>query len=127
MKCRKKPEFFDVTQWFENGDHPKDYADSVEGFENGELVSFSAEHQKKLKWEGQVVRYYRSPDIDGLVTCKQCARIMHLHGWLDTLDGGQHVCPGDFIKTGANGNYLRITPATFDKFYEQVFKKGGLA
>ena len=45
------------------------------------------------------VDYYRSPSMDGQNKCRHCGDIMHNHGWIDTLEGGHIVCPGDFIIT----------------------------
>jgi hypothetical protein len=88
-----------TVQWFKNGDHPLDYAEDRVGFENVELVTFSAALCKTNGWEGAIVRYFRHPDIDGLVDCRLCGVTMHEHGWLDDGGNGQIVCPGDFIVT----------------------------
>ena len=101
MKYRKKPVVVDATQWFENGDHPKDntpYKDR----------------------EGAVVRYYRIPALDGTKHCKHCAHTMHVHGWIDTLEGGHIVCPGDWIITGVQGEHYPCKPDIFEQTYEAV-------
>lgn len=105
MKFRKKPVIIEATQWFKNGDHPLDY---------------STEEQERLGWEGEVVRYYRTPDIDGQTTCKHCGDIMHNHGWIDTLEGGHIVCVGDYIITGVKGEHYPCKPDIFDMTYEAV-------
>lgn len=120
MKFRKKPVEIEATQWRKNGDHPLDYAEPVEGFENGELAVFSQEHQKRLEWEGQIVRYYRNPWVDGQQRCKQCDEIMHNHGWIETLEGGHIVCPGDWIITGVQGEHYPCKPEIFLATYEAV-------
>ena len=89
------------VQWFKNGDHPLDYAAPTTGFEDGELAIFSSEHQKKMGWEGQSVRYYRTPECDGQNQCEKCGITMHYHGWLE--DAGLVVCPGDWILTDGQG------------------------
>lgn len=43
MKYRKKPVVIEATQWFKNGDHPLDYSQTHDGFENGELRQFPPE------------------------------------------------------------------------------------
>lgn len=118
MKYRKKPVVIEATQWFKNGDHPEDYLKPVDGFENGELVEFSPEHQKRLEWEGQVVRYYRTPDVAGSKACEHCGKTMHYHGWIDTLEGGHIVCPGDFVITGVQGERYPCKPDIFEQTYE---------
>lgn len=102
-KYRKKPVVVDATQWFKNGDHPED------GIEvKGELS------------EGEVVRYYRIPDLDGQHDCDRCDAIMHEHGWIDTFEGGHIVCPGDFIITGIQGEHYPCKPDIFEETYEAV-------
>lgn len=119
MLFRKKPVVVEATQWFKNGDHPLDYKDT-QGLENGELRTFTAAECKENDWEGAVVRYFRHPEVHGQSECKHCGNIMHIHGWIDTLEGGHIVCPGDWIITGvANENYPckdNIFRATYDPF-----------
>lgn len=117
MKYTKKPVTIEATQWFRNGDHPGDYAEAVEGFEKGELVEFSPDHQKIQGWEGQVVRYYRHPKVPGARVCEQCSRPMADHGWIDTLEGGHIVCPGDWIITGVQGEKYPCKPDIFAATY----------
>lgn len=113
MKFRKKPVVIEATQWFKNGDHPLDYVDSPEDM-------FSAEERKQHGWEGDVVRYYRTPNLDGQKVCKHCRDIMHNHGWVDTLEGGHIVCPGDWIITGVKGEHYPCKLDIFEQTYERV-------
>lgn len=106
-KYRKKPLVIDATQWFKNGDHPND---GTETFEEGEF--------KGELLEGKVVRYYRAPDIDGDKPCSLCKKTMHVHGWIDTLEGGHIVCPEDYIITGIKGEYYPCKPDIFNDTYE---------
>jgi hypothetical protein len=115
---RKKPVVIDAEQWHKNGDHSLDYASAVEGFSDGVLVSFSPEHQKTLGWEGQVVRYYRNPEDDGAGLCHHCLAKKHDHGWIDTLEGGHIVCPGDWIIRGVQGEFYPCKPDIFEATYE---------
>lgn len=118
MQYRKKPVVIEASQWFKNGDHPLDYAVAREGFEGGELRSWSGEETKALGWEGDVVRYYRNPQDDGQRQCERCGTIMHEHGWIDTLEGGHIVCPGDWIITGVAGERYPCKPAIFEATYD---------
>lgn len=89
MKVRKIPVIVEATQWFKNGDR-----------------------------EGEIVRNYRNPyDKDSRV-CEHCGRIIHDHGWIDTLEGGHIVCPGDWIITGIQGEHYPCKPDIFEKTYE---------
>jgi len=108
-KYRKKPIIIEATQWFKNGDHPEDGDNRYRG-DDGML------HQG----EGKIVRYFRNPGIDGTNVCAKCHTIVHLHGWIDTLEGGHTVCPGDFIITGIKGEYYPCKPDIFVSLYDKV-------
>jgi len=115
---RKKPVVIEATQWFKNGDHPQDYAKTHVGFEKDNLRDFTGEERKEKGWEGDIVRYYRTPSMDGQIPCKHCGVIMHEHGWIDTLEGGHIVCPGDWVITGVQGENYPCKPDIFEKTYE---------
>ncbi len=72
--------------------------------------------------EGDTVRYYRNPDDAGKRQCKRkgCSRVMHDHGWIDTLEGGHIVCPQDWIITGVQGETYACKPDIFELTYEAV-------
>ena len=120
MKFVKKPVVIEATQWFKNGDHPLDYASPQEGFQNGRLVSITGDHRKAHNWEGEVVRYYRDPQLSGELKCSICGNQYHDHGWIDTLEGGHIVCPGDWIITGVKGEHYPCKPDIFEMTYERV-------
>jgi len=114
MKYRKKPIIIEATQWFKNGDHPLD---------NSKMVypdRMSTTQFDPFLSEGKIVRYYRDPEDNGERTCEHCGNIMHNHGWIDTLEGGHKVCPGDCIITGINGEHYPCKPDIFEKTYEKV-------
>jgi hypothetical protein len=119
-KWRKKPVVVTASQWFKNGDHPQDYAETTHGFENGELRAFSGEYRKARDWEGGVVRYYRHPDVLGSSACEQCGKTHQVHGWIDTLEQGHRVCPGDWIITGVKGERYPCKPDIFAATYERA-------
>ena len=108
MKYRKKPVVIEANQWFKNGDHPED---GCEMFDVG---------KGPFQGEGKTVRYYRHPKIDGKNRCEICGNIMHLHGWIDTLEGGHNVCPGDWIITGIKNELYPCKPDIFEITYEKV-------
>ena len=97
VKYRKLPVEIEATQWFKNGDHPKDGSTDT---------------------EGDVVRYYRHPDVPGETPCTYCGKPKHLHGWLDTLEGGHTVCPSDWIITGVEGERYPCKDSVFKATYE---------
>ena len=111
MKFRKKSVVIDASRWFKNGDHPHD--DCFRPFEDTGETPLEPR-------EGVIVRYFRHPDIPGTNKCKHCKDIMHVHGWIDTLEGGHNVCPGDWIITGVHGENYPCKPDIFEKTYEKV-------
>jgi hypothetical protein len=117
---RKRPVVIDATQWWKNGDHPLDYSKDHDGIENGEMTVIAADHRRSKGWEGDIVRYFRHPEVDGESLCKHCEVRMHEHGWIDTLEGGHNVCPGDYIITGVAGENYPCKPAIFDATYDVV-------
>ena len=110
MYYMKKPVIVEAHQWHQNGDHPHDNTKTIMDAETG--IPFLS--------EGKIVRYYRHPENGGENKCKHCSDIMHVHGWIDTLEGGMIVCPGDYIITGVHGEHYPCKPNIFRKTYEQV-------
>jgi len=104
---RKRPVVIEATQWFKNGDHPKDY----EGCDS---------EAKEFFYEGKVVRYYRHPGVKGHGYCSHCGNMMQDHGWIDTLEGGHIVCPGDWVITGVKGEKYPCKPDIFEATYERA-------
>jgi len=98
-RYRKRPVEIDAHQWHQNGDHPQD---------------------GPANREGQVVRYFRrpEPEYSGQLAHELCGRIWHDHGWIDTLEGGHTVCPGDWIITGVQGEFYPCKPNIFAATYE---------
>ena len=119
-KFRKKPVVIDAIQWFRNGDHPRDYLEDRPFTENGVLMPKPGEFFRQHDWEGGIVRYFRHPEVSGTSLCAHCGRTMHLHGWIDTLEGGHIVCPGDWIITGIKGEIYPCKPDIFAQTYDLV-------
>lgn len=107
-KYRKKPVVIEATQWHKNGDHPND---DCETFSDSTSSS-------PFQGEGKIVRYWRTPDMDGQTPCTVCSIIMHKHGWIDTLEDGHRVCPGDWIITGVQGEFYPCKPDIFEATYD---------
>ena len=110
-RFRKKLVVIEATPWFKNGDHPKDACVPIQPSEGDQELFYS---------EGKVVRYYRNPKVSGIIRCSQCRRTMHDHGWIDTLEGGHTVCPGDWVITGVEGELYPCKPDIFEATYEPV-------
>lgn len=119
-KFREKAVMVEATQWFKNGDHPLDYSKIHSGYENSELRQFHPAERKSRGFEGDIVRYFRRPDVDGQEKCKHCGKIMHEHGWIGSERGYYVVCPGDWIITADMGDYYPCKPDIFNATYEAV-------
>ena len=96
------PVVIEAHQWWQNGDHPKD------------------NYQKGVLKEGDLVRRYRTPELDGKSNCKKCGYMMHDHGWIDVSPGDLVVCPGDWIITYTGGETHVCKPDVFEITYEPV-------
>lgn len=107
-KYRKRPIEVEASRWFKNGDHPNDNS-VVLGYSPGTFLS-----------EGAVVRRYRRPDVPETGICPRCGATMGLHGWIDTLECGHTVCPGDWIITGIKGEMYPCKDEVFRLTYELV-------
>ena len=70
--------------------------------------------------EGVIVRYYRHPNIPGASLCDHCSKVYDAHGWIDTLEQGHRVCPGDWIITGVKGENYPCKPDIFAATYDKV-------
>ena len=116
-KFRKKPVVIDAFQWFVNGDHPDDYTRDVISWDG---TVYSAAFRKEHNWEGDVVRHFRRPEPEytGHFDHDACGRMWDDHGWIDTLEGGHTVCPGDWIITGVQGEHYPCKPDVFAITYE---------
>lgn len=118
-RFRKKPLEVEAHLWTRNGDHPLDYAKAVHD-PGDPRVAVSPEHQREFDWEGQLVRYFRSPDHPGHQIHDDCGHIWHDHGWIDTGRYGHAVCPGSWIVQDAEGEFYPVKPSVFTKTYEPV-------
>jgi hypothetical protein len=113
-KYRKLPVVIEAVQWFKNGDHPLDNQYMVYPNPNSETQF------EPFLSEGKIVRYYRTPDDDGQDRCQHCGSVMHVHGWIDTLEGGRIVCPSDWVIKGINGEFYPCKDEIFKKTYEDA-------
>ena len=104
-KFRRKS-VVEATQWFKNGDHPEDNRETFTGSDG-----------KPFLGEGKVVRYYRTPKLDGQDKCQECDDIMHNHGWIDETNDSV-VCPGDWVIT-IGERHTTCKPNVFEKMYER--------
>jgi hypothetical protein len=111
-RVRKLAVDLDAHRWHQNGDHPDDRV--------GETEIDPLTNQPYERLEGAVVRFFRHPQVPGGDPCERCDYLMHDHGWIDTLEGGHTVCPGDWIVTGVVGEHYPVKPFVFEKTYEVI-------
>lgn len=112
-RYRKKPVEVEAHQWFANGDHPDDRVGELE-------PDLGYPGRTYVRQEGAVVRYFRHPVIPGDTPCQLCGQPMHVHGWIETLEGGHIVCPADMIITGVKGERYPCKPDVFEASYESA-------
>lgn len=137
MALYRNTTIVEATQWFKNGDHPKDQVgeetldigklcelrpDLLESVNPvdlaGENIPEEAYYQRV---EGAIVRYFHHPEIEfgGNGIHQDCGKFWNNHGWIDVPDDGIPVCPGDWIVTGIS-EYLVVKPDLFMSTYEVV-------
>jgi len=75
----------------------------------------------------EAIRWFCLGDLPSIVkpynkqgVCEVCGGKLEYHGWIETLEGGHVVCPGDWIVKGVEGEFYPVKPAIFDKTYEEV-------
>jgi hypothetical protein len=70
------------------------------------------------------LRVEQIPEGDGTAredgVCRYCEKEMRGHGWVDTLEGGHIVCPGDWVITGVKGEFYACKPDVFAETYDEV-------
>lgn len=67
--------------------------------------------------------HYYDPYGEVEEDCNYCKKAMQAHGWIETLEGGHIVCPGDYIITGVKGERYSCKPDIFKQTYEKVEEK----
>lgn len=70
----------------------------------------------RLGDDPRVVRY--SHPMPPTALCDRCNGPLDRHGWVQALEGGHRVCPGDWIITGVAGEAYPCKPDIFDRTYE---------
>lgn len=104
-KYRKLPVVIEAEQWFKvTYDR-----EATHGFEPENMPIYHLS-----------VGYFRHPDVTGKKLCEHCRKTMHNHGFMDTLEGGHTVCPGDWIIKGVAGEFYPCKNEIFKKTYEEV-------
>lgn len=112
-RYRKKPVPVEASQWWADGDHEEvglyrhPPVDPITG-------DISAADDAILM--GQM----RHSELSARFCREECDALMDDHGWIDTLEGGHTVCPGDYIIRGIQGEFYPCKPDIFAATYEEV-------
>jgi len=56
---------------------------------------------------------------DSGAKCEICGDWIKNHGWINTLEGGHIVCPGDYIIQGIQNEFYPCKPDIFLATYEK--------
>ena len=92
-KFRKKPVVVEAKQWWVEGtEHPH--------FEK--VIPYFVEH------------------VEPEEECEHCCCPMRTHGWIETLEGGHIVCPGDWVIKGVLGEFYPCKRDAFELTYERI-------
>jgi len=110
---QKKPIIIEAIKWEKQGDHPND-----------DCYEVTPKHGVTFMSEGKVVRRFCHPKVMSLDVCeyKGCNHTIGEHGWIDTVQGGHRVCPGDWIITERGSikeGYYPCKPDVFEETYEK--------
>lgn len=62
---------------------------------------------------------------DDSTPCHYCHLPIYGHGWIDTLEGGHIVCPGDYVVTGVQGENYPVKPSIFRQTYAPLPRSPG--
>jgi hypothetical protein len=60
------------------------------------------------------------PEVTKLPNWHQASGLDHHKGWINTLEGGHEVTPGDWIITGVKGEFYPCKDEIFKLTYEEV-------
>ncbi|WP_182360570.1 hypothetical protein [Tomitella gaofuii] len=111
-KFRKRPVVVEAAVWNTYGDHRAVdyYRHPPVDPSTGEIVGAGGILMGRMKHSEVPDRFRRAT----------CEALMDDHGWIDTLEGGHTVCPGDWIITGVAGEFYPCKPDIFAATYEEA-------
>lgn len=113
---RKKVSYIEAFQWLTNGDHPDDNCVPIP---EPKPTAENDDPPAHFKSEGQVVRYFRHPNVPGESLCPACKRTADDHGFIDQGGSGYTVCPGDFV-VKHKGNFFPMKKEQLEREFEPV-------
>jgi len=75
----------------------------------------------------EATQWFKQGDHPAVTTFRNpiTGRLMRTNGWIDTLEGGHIVTPGDWIITGVKGEHYPCKPEIFEMTYELAGESNG--
>lgn len=88
------------------------------------INKFSGKMYRKKQVIISAEQWWPGKNVDGVIyPCpkdkKPCSLIGE-YAWINTLEKGHYVTPGDFIITGLEGERYPCNPSIFEKSYEII-------
>ena len=98
---------------------------------SAELTLWARSHEGDMLMEFSVIRFKKYRKKPVVVEAKQWFKdgdhvwvrphnIKEECGWIETLEGGHVVTPGDWIITGVDGEHYPCKPNIFSQTYDEV-------
>ncbi len=88
------------------------------------INNFSGMMYRKKPVTVSAEQWWPGKKVDGVIyPCpkdKKPSSLMGVYGWINTLERGHYVTPGDFIITGINGERYPCKVEIFEKTYELI-------
>lgn len=121
-RYRKRPVEVSAYQWFEVSPYVEGVKRDVDYYRHPPVDPKTGE----VSAAANAVRLGRlshsDPAVPERFRREGCDALMDDHGYIDTLEGGHTVCPGDWIITGVQGERYPCKPDIFAATYEAVLQ-----
>lgn len=114
LKYRKKPVVVEAVQWLHPDDHSK-----VGYWRYPPVDPKTGEISAKDDAINMGQLRHSSHSMPDKFRRETCDAFMDDHGYIDTLEGGHTVCPGNYIITGVQGECYPCREDIFVATYEQ--------
>lgn len=111
----KKPVTISAAQWFKDYDH-----EGVDVYRYPPVSPLTGEISASD--DAVFMGEMKHNEIHPKHRRESCDALMLDHGWIDTLEGGHVVCPGDWIIRGVVGELYPCKPDVFAMTYEETHR-----
>lgn len=113
QRYRKKPVVIEASRWLKDGDHSE-----VGLYRYLPVDPITGEISAGV--DAILMGQMKHSEVPEKFRRDTCHDIMDDHGWVDTLEGGHMVCPGDYIIRGVQGELYPCKPEIFTASYEEA-------